>query len=243
MTLKAATQDSNEYTSATTGNFDADVRTIDECDSNMTEKSQANTPAEISDEGVSVNGNYVPKVETPDPIAICGMSVRLPGGLSSPQQLWDFLIAKGDARSPVPESRYNASAYYSKTVKSGTVKTEYGYFLNDDLASIDTSFFSMNKVEVERADPHQRLMLEVARECIEDAGETNWKGRPIGCYMGSFGEDWNGIFAKESQQHGLYRVTGYGDFVLANRVSHEMDLIGPRLVIWCLLCTSPATNS
>ncbi|KAJ5916406.1 Acyl transferase/acyl hydrolase/lysophospholipase [Penicillium tannophilum] len=231
MTLKAATQDSNEYTSATMENFNAEIRTIDECDSNLTEKSQANTPAEISDEGVSVDGNHVLKVETPDPIAICGMSVRLPGGLSSPQQLWDFLIAKGDARSPVPESRYNASAYYSKTAKPGSVKTEYGYFLDDDLASIDTSFFSMNKVEVERADPHQRLMLEVARECMEDAGETNWKGRPIGCYMGSFGEDWNGIFAKESQQHGLYRVTGYGDFVLANRVSHEMDLIGPSMVI------------
>lgn len=173
----------------------------------------------------------VPKAHSQEPIAICGMSVRLPGGIHSPQQLWDFLIAKGDARGPVPKSRYNASAYYSdsETPKAGSTKTEYGYFLDEsiDLASIDTSFFSMAKPDVERMDPHQRQMLEVARECLEDAG-VSWKGRPIGCYMGSFGEDWVEMFAKENQQHGLYRVTGYGDFMLSNRISYELDLTGPR---------------
>lgn len=175
--------------------------------------------------------SHAPKVSSQEPIAICGMSVRLPGGLHSPQQLWDFLIAKGDARGPVPKSRYDASAYCSDSEmpKPGSIKTEYGYFLDDsiDLASIDTSFFSMAKVDVERMDPHQRQMLEVARECLEDAG-ISWKGRPIGCYMGSFGEDWVEMFAKEDQQYGLYRVTGYGDFMLSNRISYEMDLTGPR---------------
>ncbi|POR37433.1 Putative polyketide synthase [Tolypocladium paradoxum] len=181
--------------------------------------------------GACTNGTHAPKVTAPEPIAICGMSVRLPGGLHSPQQLWDFLVAKGDARGPVPESRYNVSSYYSETSKPGSVKTEHGYFLDEsiDIAAVDTSFFTMRRAEVERTDPQQRQMLEVARECMEDAGETNWKGRPIGCYMGSFGEDWTEMFAKESQQYGLYRVTGYGDFMLPNRVSYEMDLMGPRL--------------
>lgn len=173
-----------------------------------------------------------PKLIPPAPIAICGMSVRLPGGLHTPQQLWDFLVAKGDARGQVPKSRYNASAYYSEMQKPGSAKTEYGYFLDEsiDIASVDTSFFTMGKLEVERMDPQQRQMLEVARECMEDAGETNWKGRPIGCYMGSFGEDWLEICVKETQQYGQHRVSGYGDFMLPNRVSYEMDLTGPRLV-------------
>lgn len=175
--------------------------------------------------------SHASKAPSQEPIAICGMSVRLPGGLHSPQQLWDFLIAKGDARGPVPKSRYNASGYNSEIPKPGSIKTKHGYFLDDsiDLASIDTSFFSMAKVDVERMDPHQRQMLEVARECLEDAG-VSWKGRPIGCYMGSFGEDWVEMFAKEDQQYGLYRVTGYGDFMLSNRISYEMDLTGPRCV-------------
>jgi hypothetical protein len=40
-----------------------------------------------------------------EPIAICGMALRLPGGLHTPQQFWDFLVAKGDARGRVPEVR------------------------------------------------------------------------------------------------------------------------------------------
>lgn len=60
------------------------------------------------------------------PIAICGMALRLPGGLESPQHLWEFLLAKGDARSRVPESRYNISAYHSDSGKPGTIATQYG---------------------------------------------------------------------------------------------------------------------
>lgn len=166
------------------------------------------------------------------PIAICGMALRLPGGLATPQQLWEFLLAKGDARSRVPESRYNASAFYSSSGKPASVGTEYGYFLDEtvDLGALDTSFFSMSRVEVERADPQQRLLLEVARECFEDAGVTNWRGREIGCYVGSFGEDWLDLFAKETQPWGMFRVTGTGDFMLSNRLSYEMDLQGPRYV-------------
>ncbi|OJI87738.1 hypothetical protein ASPTUDRAFT_61784 [Aspergillus tubingensis CBS 134.48] len=187
----------------------------------------------IADSGVSGNEYHVTQAASQVPIAICGMSVRLPGGLHSPQELWDFLISKGDARVPVPKSRYNATAYYSERPKPGTIKTEYGYFLDEsiDISAIDTSFFNMSKAEVERADPQQRQMLEVARECLEDAGEINWKGRPIGCYMGSFGEDWVEMFAKENQQYGVYRVSGYGDFMLPNRVSYELDLTGPSMVV------------
>lgn len=165
------------------------------------------------------------------PIAICGMAVRLPAGLKTPQQLWEFLLARGDARGRVPSSRYNVAAFYDPTGKPGTVVTEYGYFLDEDIGALDTSFFSMPRMEVEQMDPQQRLMLEVTRECLEDAGETAWKGKSIGCYMGSLGEDWCEIFARETQNWGHYRYVGYGDFALSNRVSYEMGLEGPRFVL------------
>lgn len=168
--------------------------------------------------------------EPPIPIAICGMACRLPGGLHTPQQLWDFLLSKGDARTRVPPSRYNVDAYYSPQVKPGSVKSEHGYFLDEsvDLGSLDGSFFNLGRTEAERADPHQRQMLEVVRECVDDAGETKFRGELIGCYMGSFGEDWIEMWSKEPQQWGMHRVGGYGDFLLSNRISYEMDLHGPR---------------
>lgn len=187
--------------------------------------------------GYYTNGNHIAGVPVNGdasggamPIAICGMALRLPGGLTTPQELWEFLLAKGDARSRVPQSRYNLSTFYSPTGKPGTVSTEHGYFLDDsvDLGALDTSFFTMPRTEVERADPQQRLLLEVARECFEDAGVTNWRGKTIGCYVGNFGEDWLEMFTKETQQWGMHRVVGTGDFVLSNRISYEMDLRGPR---------------
>lgn len=181
--------------------------------------------------GVNGNGYVYDSAESDVPqhgIAICGMALRLPSGIKSPSQLWQFLLEGGDARCRVPESRYNASAFYDSSGKPGTVPTEYGYFIQEDIDSLDTSFFSMPRSEVERADPQQRMMLEVARECFEDAGEANWRGKPIGCYMGSLGEDWVEMFARETQNWGQWRATGYGDFVISNRVSYEFDLKGPR---------------
>lgn len=165
-----------------------------------------------------------------DLMAVCGMACRLPGGLASADELWEFLVAKKDARSRVPGSRYNVPAFYSPTSKPGTVATEYGNFLDDsvELGALDTSVFPLKRTELERADPQQRLMMEVAREAFEDAGVTDWKGKPIGCYIGNYGEDWSEMFSKEPQEYGLHRITGTGDFALSNRLSYEFDITGPR---------------
>ncbi|KAI3322568.1 putative polyketide synthase [Xylariaceae sp. AK1471] len=164
------------------------------------------------------------------PIAICGMACRLPGGLMTPQQLWDFVIAKGDGRSRVPNSRYNVDAFYSPAAKPNTVGTEYGYFLDEnvDLGALDTSFFSMPRTDVESTDPQERLMLEIARECIEDAGVTGWSGKSIGCYIGNFGEDWLEISNRDTQRWGTYKSA---DFLISNRISYEMNLKGPSMTI------------
>lgn len=124
----------------------------------------------------------------PEPIAIVGMGVRLPGGVNSPSSLWDLLINKKNGRCLVPPSRYNVDAFYKPTKTTGSVASRYGYFLQDDVAKFDASCFSMSKAEVERTDPHHRLLLEVAWECMESAGQQNWRGGNIGCYVGVFGD-------------------------------------------------------
>lgn len=163
------------------------------------------------------------------PIAIVGMGLRLPGGIGTEEDLWDTLVNKKDQRQRVPADRWNVDAFYSKTNQRGSVKTEHGYFLDDnDLRQFDTSFFSITRNELEKLDPQHRLLLEVTRECLENAGELDWRGKDIGCYVGVFGEDWLDLHAKDNQDFGIYRITGAGDFVLANRVSYEYDFKGPR---------------
>ena len=166
------------------------------------------------------------------PMAICGMACRLPGGIDCPQKFWDFLLAKGDARTRVPSSRFNASAFSSPDQKPGTIISEYGYFLDEsvDLGALDTSFFPTPRADVERMDPQQRLLLEVTREALDDAGEVTHRGDNIGVYVGSYGQDWLDLVTRDPQRYGRYEVTTTADFMLSNRMSYELDFRGPRYV-------------
>ncbi|KAI0429154.1 hypothetical protein F5Y09DRAFT_268995 [Xylaria sp. FL1042] len=168
-----------------------------------------------------------------EPIAICGMACRLPGGISSPQGLWDFLIEGRDGRIRVPKSRFNIDGFYSPVKRFGMAATEYGYFLDEtvDLGGLDTSFVSMPRMEVEWLDPQQRMMLEVARESLDDAGEVGWKGKNIGVYVGSYGQDWYDILQREPLSHSPYSAITSHDFMVSERVSHELDLHGPSMTI------------
>lgn len=163
------------------------------------------------------------------PLAICGMAMRLPGGVGMEDDFWRLLIDKRDACSRVPGDRYNVDAFQSDINKSGTIQTARGYFLNHlDLAHFDASFFSMTRSELEKLDPQHRLLLELTRECLENACETDWRGKDIGCYIGTFGEDWLQMQSRDTLESTSSRITGYGDYLLANRVSYEYDFKGPR---------------
>jgi acyl transferase domain-containing protein len=164
------------------------------------------------------------------------MACRLPGGIASPSELWDFLLAKGDARSEVPETRFNLSGYYQEPKnghrKPGTTVTRHGYFLdsNIDIGALDTSFYPMARSEVEQLDPQVKLLLEVARECLDDAGAVDWRGGKVGAYVGSYGNDWYDVYNKDERKYGMYQIGTTHDFTLSNRLSYELDLRGPRYV-------------
>ncbi|PYI02487.1 polyketide synthase [Aspergillus sclerotiicarbonarius CBS 121057] len=173
-----------------------------------------------------------PPVHPREPIAIVGMAMRLPGRVHDGEAFWNMLIEKRSGLCDVPKDRYNIDAFHHPDGKAGTVRMRQGYFLDDvEIQQFDSSVFSSPKRELERLDPQQRQLLEVSYECLENAGATSWRGRNIGCYVGVFGQDWLDLNAKETQHMGAYRVTGYDDFVLGNRISYEFDLRGPSMTV------------
>ncbi|KAL5392876.1 hypothetical protein DPSP01_000571 [Paraphaeosphaeria sporulosa] len=180
---------------------------------------------------VRMNGNGHQDIDTPPPIAIVGMALRLPGGVSSPEGLWDLLINKRDGRSPIPSNRYNVEAFHGPRARKGEVASQHGYFLDDSLEHLDASFFAMSKAEISQLDPQQKLLLEVVYECMESAGQSNWRGSKVGCYVGVFGEDWLDLCNKDTQSFDMYRISGTGDFAISNRISYEYDLKGPSMTI------------
>lgn len=167
--------------------------------------------------------------ELAKPVAIIGMAMRLPGGVHSGDGLWDLLSQKKSGLCDIPKNRFNAAGFYDPARGPGTIPVNKGYFLQDvQLEEFDTSVFPIPKMELERLDPCQRQLLQVAYECLENAGVTSWRGSRTGCYIGEFGEDYADVSARETQQRGSYRYTGLADFAVANRLSYELDLQGPR---------------
>ncbi|PYI34570.1 ketoacyl-synt-domain-containing protein [Aspergillus indologenus CBS 114.80] len=176
--------------------------------------------------------SHPPKDSCPEPLAIVGMALRLPGGVNTPEDFWNFLLNKKDGHGQVPGSRYNIDAFYHPT-RAGSLRTKNGYFLPEDPAYFDNQFFSLTPFEAARLDPQQRLLLEVIYECMESGGQVGWRGRgrKIGCFVGVFGEDWYDLQSKDTQRIDRYHVLGTGYFALSNRISYEFDFTGPSMTL------------
>ncbi|KAE9582560.1 Highly reducing polyketide synthase [Colletotrichum fructicola] len=166
-----------------------------------------------------------------DPVVVCGMAMRLPGGVSNADDFWDMLMQKRCASVPVPKDRFDIGGYYSEKPRPGTMQTKKAYFLDHvQLDRFDASHFSYGRSELEQMDPLHRLLLEVSWECLENAGETDWQGETIGCYVGSFFEDWSVEMQRDPQYYSNY-PTGKWDIMLSNRISHAFDFRGPSMTV------------
>ncbi|KAM7206563.1 hypothetical protein V8F20_002689 [Naviculisporaceae sp. PSN 640] len=159
-------------------------------------------------------------------IAICGLALRLPGSIRSPSDYWNLLSKGLDARGPMSARR--------RLHPSQDAAPPVGYFLDEEIGALDTSFFSVTKNELNGMDPQQRILLEMVKECFDDAAEPHHRGKKIGCFVGTFGDDWVlmcGGANDKGEDRDTPNATNLGDLMLANRVSYEYDLVGPSMVI------------
>ncbi|KAI2686207.1 hypothetical protein CBS147317_2346 [Penicillium roqueforti] len=168
-------------------------------------------------------------------IAICGIACRLPGEVSSPREFWDLISNGRSAQCKVPKSRFNVDGFYHPQGmdRPGSMITEGGYFLDDDVREFENSFFGINNLEAKYMDPQQRKMLEVVYECMENAGIPldQASGSNTGCYVGNFTVDYMVMQLKDPDYLSRYSGTGLGTTILANRISHVFNLLGPSLLL------------
>ena len=172
---------------------------------------------------------------TQPPIAIVGLACRLPGGADTPARLWSLLSDGVDAVGEVPAERWHPDAFYHPDpAHPGTSYTKAGAFLPlSTLSGFDAGFFGISPHEAERMSPHQRLLLEMAWEGLEDAG---WKpsrlaGSQTGVYIGMCGDEYGDIGMAHPASMNAFSNIGGAGCVAANRVSHVLDLHGPSLVV------------
>ncbi|KAK7986880.1 Polyketide synthase [Apiospora saccharicola] len=168
------------------------------------------------------------------PIAIVGMACRLPGDVSTPDDFWKLLTKCRSGWSKIPKDRFNPEAYqHPNPEKKGTINSQGGYFISQDLEMFDPGFFDMTKKEAETMDPTQRLMLECTYEAIENAGipKEAITGKRVGVFIGGPDNEHRMGNLRDLDDAPMYDPTGAQGAFLAGRIAYFFNLRGPTFTV------------
>ncbi|MFJ5678442.1 SDR family NAD(P)-dependent oxidoreductase, partial [Streptomyces sp. NPDC093097] len=183
-----------------------------------------------ADAAVTVTAAAPAPAADDDPIVIVGMGCRFPGGVGSPEELWDLVAADTDAITGFPADR----AWDRHPLLGGApgALSGQGGFLRN-VADFDAEFFGISPREALAMDPQQRILLEVAWEAAERAGidPHTLRGSSTGVFMGVSGQDYAGLVMRSRDDIAGHATTGLAVSVVSGRLAYALGLEGPALSV------------
>ncbi|MFG2556026.1 SDR family NAD(P)-dependent oxidoreductase [Streptomyces sp. NPDC048581] len=186
---------------------------------------------ELVEEGVVGDAPATPIASgtdvTDEPLAVVGMACRYPGGITSPEQLWEFVAAGGDAISGMPDDRG-----WEKHTGVASADGVAGGFLCG-ASEFDAAFFEISPREAVATDPQQRLLLETAWEALEraDLDPHSLRGSRTGVFVGLSGQDYGTLVMQSSVDVEAHATTGLNTSVASGRLAYVFGLEGPALTV------------
>jgi acyl transferase domain-containing protein len=168
--------------------------------------------------------------QSSDDIAVVGMACRFPGA-NDCSEYWRNLVAGQTFIKQIPPERWRWQDYWGDpATEENKCNSKWGGFI-EDVDCFDRAFFGVSPREAETMDPQQRLGLELAWQCFEDASicPSKLSGREVGVFVGVANLDYKEIIEQEQPAIDAHYATGIGASVIANRVSFYYNLRGPSL--------------
>ncbi|MER7826729.1 type I polyketide synthase [Streptomyces sp. NPDC096097] len=158
-----------------------------------------------------------------EPLAVIGMSCKYPGGVGSPEDLWQMVLDNRSGLSDMPTDRGWENWGATGGGRAG--------FLHE-AGDFDAAFFGISPREAMAMDPQQRLLLETSWEVIERSGidPHSLKGSSTGVFVGGTAVEYGALLMNSSGSQG-YAITGASGSVMSGRVAYALGLEGPAVTV------------
>ncbi|MFX3681341.1 MAG: SDR family NAD(P)-dependent oxidoreductase [bacterium] len=180
-----------------------------------------------------------------EPIAIIGASCRFPGEARDLASYWRLLALGIDATGDMPLDRWDIDALYDPNPDNpGKLCTRRGAFLSE-IDRFDAEHFNISPREATTLDPQHRLLLEIAHEALDGAGQLDDRlaDNLTGVFIGVTNNDYAHLLREHKSHRPLdaYFITGNAPNGAAGRLSYQLGLRGPSMVV-DTACSSSLTS-
>jgi acyl transferase domain-containing protein len=163
-----------------------------------------------------VDGYSTSEGSAKKPIAIVGMSCRLPGNISTPEEFWELCSRARNGWSEIPKERFDTNSFYHPNPgKSGCHNAAGGCFLKEDVGLFDAPFFGLTASEAISMDPLQRLLLECTFEALDNAGipKHHIVRKQVGVFIGGSPSEYEHQLFADTDTIPMHEATGKFQFM------------------------------